>query len=349
MPWNDKQFGSAMSIDNLRTRLEYYGKNAEDRIVKDKRRSLNKALLYSYQGVTISLLDRNDVTKFTRDYRALLNPNKLNMEYDNKILSIPYDDIQLNAPRVGKTSEGRQDIGIRCGDVFYWAETDTYWITYMQYLNERAYFRAEVRLCEHIVEVEGVPYHVYFRGPIEQNIEWAVKKGDIWNNLNYSAVMFITYNEQTSNFFHRFTKFEIDGETWEVQVRNKDCGNGILKLALKEAYNNSIEKENEAYQKAQEELKQLELAEQGLLPEAYISGPEAVKPYDIVTYEVHGMPYDKSAVWQLSNKKASILSVNDFSVTIEIITGKQGQIELSYIYGPETDDRITYQISVKSL
>ena len=96
-----------MSIDNLRTRLNYYGVNAEDRLIKDKRRSLNKALLYSYQGITISLLDRDDPTKFTRDFRALLNPNKDNLTYDDKILSIPYDDIQLNKERVGKTLEGR--------------------------------------------------------------------------------------------------------------------------------------------------------------------------------------------------------------------------------------------------
>jgi hypothetical protein len=45
---NDKHSCKIMSIDNLKTRLNYYGKNAEDRLVKDKRRSLDKALLYSY-------------------------------------------------------------------------------------------------------------------------------------------------------------------------------------------------------------------------------------------------------------------------------------------------------------
>ena len=61
-----------MSIENLRARMNYYGENAEDRLIKDKRRSLDKALLYSYQGMTISLLDREDPTKFNRDFRALL-------------------------------------------------------------------------------------------------------------------------------------------------------------------------------------------------------------------------------------------------------------------------------------
>ena len=73
--------------------------------------------------MTISLLDRDDPTKFTRDFRALINPNKLNLDYDNKILSIPYKDIQLNAPKVGKRSEGEVETLIKSGDVFYCKET----------------------------------------------------------------------------------------------------------------------------------------------------------------------------------------------------------------------------------
>lgn len=328
--------------------MNYYGENAEDRLIKDKRRSLDKALLYSYQGMTISLLDREDPTKFNRDFRALLNPNKLNLNYDNKILSIPYREIQLNKPRVGKTSEGQVDTCIKAGDVFYCQESDTYWIVYMQFLEERAYFRAEVRLCEKIVEVDGTPYHVYFRGPIEQQIEWAVKKGDIWNNLNYTGLMFITKNEQTTTFFHRFTKFEVDGNMWEVQVVNADGGDGILQINFKEAYNNTIEKENEQYQ-AEKEKEAVEKAKEQEPLQAYISGPAEVKPYDRVTYTINNMPYQEDAVWKLSNKKATILSVGDFTMTMEIITGKQGEIVLSYIYGSNDDDKIDYLVKIKSL
>lgn len=337
-----------MSIDNLKTRLNYYGKDAEDRLVKDKKRSLDKALLYSYQGMTISLLDRDDPTKFTRDFRALINPNKLNLDYDNKILSIPYKDIQLNAERVGKRSEGEVETLIKCGDVFYCKENGTYWIIYMQHLEERAYFRAEIRLCEKVIEVDGVPYHVYFRGPIEQVIAWHTKKGDIWNDPNYSGVLFITKNEQTDAYFHRFSTIEIDGQKWEVQVRNEDGGDGIIKLAIKETYNNTLEKENEKLKKEQE-AEAKKLAEEVTPPQAYIEGPQEVKPYEKATYKICGMPYQQDAVWKLNNKKATILSVDDYTVTIEIITGRQGDIELSYIYGENDDDKVTYQIHVKSL
>lgn len=336
-----------MSIDNLRTRLNYYGKTQEDRLINGKRWSITKPLLYSYQSVTISLPVKPDFSE-TRDFRALLNPNKLNMDYDNKILSIPYKDIQLNRPRAGKTSAGQVDTNIKCGDVFYVKETDTYWLVYLQMLQERAYFRAEVRLCEQIVNINDVPYHVYWKGPTQLTIDWKSKNGSIWNNLNYSAVMLITKDENTLEFFHRFAKIEIANEMWEVQAVNKDSGDGVIQVALEEAYNNTIEKENK---KIQQELllQQEEIKKQELSPEAYIEGPNQVKPYDVVTYKIVGLPYEQDAVWKISNKKANILSVDDFTMTMEITTGRQGEIVVSYIYGTEEDEKIDYSVTINSL
>jgi hypothetical protein len=54
-------------------------------------------LLYSYQAATAILPNG-------REFRCLINPDKNKPAYDNKILSIPYKDICLNAERFGKTS-----------------------------------------------------------------------------------------------------------------------------------------------------------------------------------------------------------------------------------------------------
>ena len=86
-----------MSIETLRTRLQYRGGNAEGRMQKDKLNSLKKSLLYSYQAETIRLTDG-------REFRCLINPDKLKPEYDNKIISIPFEDICLNEERVGSIS-----------------------------------------------------------------------------------------------------------------------------------------------------------------------------------------------------------------------------------------------------
>ena len=62
---------------------------------------MKKALLYSYQAATATLADG-------REFRCLINPDKTKPAYDNKIISIPYKDVCLNKPRVGKTTEGEE-------------------------------------------------------------------------------------------------------------------------------------------------------------------------------------------------------------------------------------------------
>jgi hypothetical protein len=48
----------AMSIEELKQRLDYYGgDNQQDRMINDKLRSLKRSLLYSYQAATAILAD----------------------------------------------------------------------------------------------------------------------------------------------------------------------------------------------------------------------------------------------------------------------------------------------------
>ena len=95
-----------MSVKNLNTRLNYHGGNAEGRFQRDKLNSLKRALLYSYQSETIELMDG-------RQFRCLINPDKLKPEYDNKVVSIPFEDICLNKDKVGTTTEGIETIGLK--------------------------------------------------------------------------------------------------------------------------------------------------------------------------------------------------------------------------------------------
>ena len=126
-------------LDNLKTRLQYAGgKNQESRMQADKLKTLKKALLYSYQAATAVLEDG-------REFRCLINPDKLKQDYDDKIISIPYKDICLNKDKQEKTSEHEEEIGLQVGDVFCWKETNSYWLVYLQRYEEDAYFRAEIR------------------------------------------------------------------------------------------------------------------------------------------------------------------------------------------------------------
>ena len=101
-------------LDTMLIRLKYNGgKRQIDRMNEDKLRSLKKALLYSYQSATAILEDG-------REFRCLINPDKIKNEYDNKYISIPFKDICLNAEEIEDTisSNKIQEIGLKEGDIF---------------------------------------------------------------------------------------------------------------------------------------------------------------------------------------------------------------------------------------
>ena len=314
----------------MKTRLAYRGGNAEGRFQQDKLNSLKQALVYSYQADTVRLADG-------REFRCLINPDKLKPEYDNKVISIPFEDICLNEERVGTTTQGIQTIGIKAGDYFTWLgkphHEDTTWLVYLQHHEEDAYFRAEIRRCDCKIDVNGKSYPVYIRGPVETDIPWNQKAGIVWNKMNYSLVMYITNTDETSKYFERFKKIDFDGQKWEVQAVNKyDSGGSIIEVFLLETFNNTIEEEV----KKEQELDKVEI--DTTVP--YIIGDLEVYPYDIKDYSVEGV---SGGVWSISNNKAKIIKQNDLTVTIEITTAKNGNFNLRY------GEDLILPIKIKSL
>jgi hypothetical protein len=65
------------------------------------------------------------------EIRALINPDKVKQDYDDKIVSIDYEH------------------SYEPGDVFEWKKTNTYWLIYTQEITEDAYFRGEIRRCRY--------------------------------------------------------------------------------------------------------------------------------------------------------------------------------------------------------
>lgn len=287
-------------LDNLRLRFNYYGgENQQIRMQKDKLRSLKKSLLYSYQAVTIALMDENnEFSEDSKKFRALINPDKNKGDYDDKILSIPYEDICLNSKDIkDKTSNGIEKINLNPGDVFEWVENNTKWIIYLKFLEETAYLRAEIRRCDQQTEISGKKYWVYTRGPTETSIQWNQKGGVEWNDLNYSMVMYITKDENTANFFHRFQTLKViepstnNFKTWQIVGTNPYYGDGIIQVYLDEFFENEIE---EAGKKEKEDNTP---PAQNPDPESiYIDGPDKVKAYDEVMYSIVN---SDSGVWSI--------------------------------------------------
>lgn len=317
------------ALENMKTRLNYVGGTAQiARMNADKLKSLKKAMTASYQAATAILADG-------RQFKCLINPDKIKNTYDNKILSIPFEDICLNAPKKGKTSEGIVPINLKAGDVFTWKENGSQWLVYLQRLEETAYFRSEIRKCNKIVEINGKKYYVYVRGPEQLTIEWQKGNLEMFNKENYTLLMYITKNEETLDYFHRFTRIEIDELPWEVQAVDAIATEGIIEVSLKETYRNSIEKETEKdKEEVQPEKKNI-----------YIEGPNTVYPYEEYEYKIRGTD---GGIWEISTNKAKIIGEKTQTIVkIEITSGRSGNFILKY--NKEGLDAIELPITIESL
>lgn len=92
-----------LGIYNMSQRLrDHGGYPQQDRMIHDKRWSLDHAVKYSYQGAKVRHLESEDVAP------ALMNPNKLTQNYDDKVLSVGFE------------------YKFKPGDVFEWQNTNTY-------------------------------------------------------------------------------------------------------------------------------------------------------------------------------------------------------------------------------
>lgn len=310
--------------DELGLRLNYRGgSKQQDRMIADKLWSLKSSINHSYQTVTIE-------TPTEQRFRCLLNPDQLKMDYDCRILSIPYKAIDLNDTSRRKTSEGEVEVELKNGDVFTWVEDNSKWLLVLQYTNEVAYYRTKCKKCEAVAEV-GDGYPVYVRGPVETTIDWYKSSNTSFNDLNYSLIIYITKNEETTEFFHRHKIVKIDGLPYEVQAIDWYGGDGIIEVCLDEYWSETIKEEAEKVEP---------------IPEPQITtiqGEQEVDPYDTKTYTVENPV--AGAEWKLSNNKARIIKQTPTFTTVEILTGKSGEIELSYIKNDKVIDKVTIIIN----
>ena len=217
------------SVPNTRimaNRIGFHGGNPQqDRMIKDKRRSLDKALLYSYQGANVQALGSETVA------RALINPNKLKQDYDDKIISIGFE------------------YNFQPGTIFEWKNTNTKWLVYLQDLTELAYFRGDIRKCSYEIELEdGSKTYAAIRGPVETKIDYIQKHGISVDNPNYSLSILLPKTEATLAHFKRYSKFYLKEDTsicWRVEATDSISTPGILEVNAVEYYINEFEDNQE--------------------------------------------------------------------------------------------------------
>ena len=323
------------SLDNLKARLKYRGgAKQEDRMNADKLRSLRDALLNSYQGQTAILTDE-------REFRCLINHDKLKEDYDDKIISIPYRDICLNAPKEGKkTSDGMQDIGMKVGDIFTWKETNTKWIVIQEILEENAYFRGTIRRAEDEVIIDGKSYYAYLKRPSYHTL-WHTKGLNSWSEMGYEVVLYITADDTTRDYFHRFTKVVINDHLWEVQMVDDITSNTMLLIYLKETYINEFDPVDDLNAGIGSDDTEEPVEEP--IGVAAINGADSVYPFDTIVYTIENA---ENGVWFVSNTKAAIVSQTAEQAEVKILATKKGSFDIRY--SRENEEDIVKTITINS-
>ena len=318
------------ALNNMRHRLDYNGGTAQQsRMIEDKLKSLKKALLYSYQAGTMVIDNPDEDSELeTLEFRCLMNPDKRTLNADKMMLSVPFKDLCLNSPMVSVARDGEIENPVKCGSVFLWKDTQTRWIVTLQYIEEYAYFRADVRKCFNFpLEIDGKSYYFASVGEEEETLEWRRKTRDEWNKLNYTRTLYIERNAETLDYFKRFAIVKLPNikgelESWEVQATSPNSVDDILIVYVKEYFENPYEELSEKQQaEKQEEYKENEYF--------------VVKAYDSLKFTTD---YIENAEWTIENKTAGLaINIDDAiihdtqtTVYLQLMNSKTGEFDVCY-------------------
>ena len=270
-------------------------------------------------------------------FKALINHDKLKVDYEDKILSIPFRE----AP---EDSEEQIDTDFHNGTVFKWVHgnkeewtPDTYWIVYMQYSEETAYFRAEIRKADEqiqiiVIDEDGnentVSYRGWMTGPNETTALWNTKRGVVWNDMNYTKLLYITKDEDTLAYFQRFDR--INYSTSKIG----DFSSGIIRVALKETYTSADQFVKEV-KEAEAAQVQAEVAYDAEHTQARIDGPAAAHPYDILIYKAKN--YQQPQDWYVSDTSlVNVLEYDENTLKLEVISRKANKDGFIVKYGQDS-------------
>ena len=294
------------------------GPAQQSRMITDKRKTLDRVIKYSYQGAFVQRIGEK-----TKPAPALINPNKLKQDYDDKILSIGFEyDFQP-------------------GDIFEWCQTGTYWLIYLQDLTELAYFRGDIRKCSYQIvwiDEQNEEHKTYaaIRGPVETKINYIQKHTISLDEPNYSLNILMPLTDESLNYFKRYNKFYLQNDDkkvcWRVEAVDWISTPGILEITAVEYYANKSEDDIENGLVGALIAKKIDPNEGDLTQ--IISGETFIKPKKEYSYICNKIipdgkwSFDKNYPIEIVNitRNAKGKSV----ITIKWNSSYTGQFELSF-------------------
>lgn len=303
---------------NLKKRLDYYGGQVQqDRMLGDKRRSLDYAIKHSYQGASLEI--NGEQTKIP----ALINPNKNSLDYDDKTVSVGFE------------------YKITPGTVFTWRNTETKWIVYSQDLTELAYFKGDIRKCNHYIKwinEAGEEQHidVAIIGPGAAKITGLMNANFYLDQLNYTIKIIAPKTNEVLSYFTRYKKFYLfnyqENNTpicWRVESIDAITNEGILEIFAKEYYSNTLEDDCENGLVGTLIQKPSVVDNKVIVGDSFI-----IKPGFDYKYEYTGT---SNGYWQISeNVPVKIISHDAKNIVINWYEFYDGKFEL--IYGEDKQE-----------
>lgn len=294
------------------------GPAQQSRMITDKRKTLDRVIKYSYQGAFIQRIGEK-----TKPAPALINPNKLKQDYDDKILSIGFE------------------YNFQPGDIFEWCQTGTYWLIYLQDLTELAYFRGDIRKCSYQIvwiDEQNEEHKTYaaIRGPVETKINYIQKHTISLDEPNYSLNILMPLTDESLNYFKRYNKFYLQNDDkkvcWRVEAVDWISTPGILEITAVEYYANKSEDDIENGLVGALIAKKIDPNEGDLTQ--IISGETFIKPKKEYSYICNKIipdgkwSFDKNYPVEIVNitRNAKGKSV----ITIKWNSSYTGQFELSF-------------------
>lgn len=264
-----------MSMHTLQARAQFLGGNQYERMKKQKEQSLRWALKNDHNARMIQTS--------LGAFRALIIDDTsigMNSDYDKKFISVPFD------------------CGLKQGDTFRIIDDDTHWMVYLPKETNISYLRAQIIDCHYTIDIDGETYWIYLQGPTETDIRWNLKRNTTFNEPNLSGTIYITKNEHTLDFFHRFTKVNLGGHTWEIQVVDDITVPNILELEIQEYFTDSIA-----------DLPKIVNAKDN---DSFIHGPTLVGQDVVVGFGITPERYSHNLKWQVyGNPRVMLEGVYD--------------------------------------
>lgn len=314
------------NLELMRKRLEWQGGiRQEDRMIKDKWRTLQKALQYSYQSCSVQMVQKSfqvlDASLDAIDnemgiypiYRALINPDKVKQDYDDKIISI--DHMAKYEP----------------GDVFEWKRTGTYWIIYLEEITEDAYFRGEIRRCRYKIKFKDqdgkwCETWAAIRGPVETQIESIQKNQERLDKPNLSLNILMPRNEKTIHAFDRYKEFLFAGRCWKVQAPDDISMRNVIEVNAEEDY---INRDTDDIENSMKDGLVFEPVDP--TPESGILGETFIKPLIKETYSVE----EPNGTWSILEKDFPVTLCPNENKAVDLVWNKSTHGQFTLIWEKE--------------